>query len=560
MGRQSRRKPQRDRIGDAADLVRRTLAAVDPPRRPPSPAPPADEYPGDHVLGRVAVAPVPAFVPGDAYEGPPPPRPSAWKPPPAGSRVSNFRTDPPPPGSRARPVRHGLHPAAVASSLFGLTGGWPRRVGPALFVPTPEFKPRWLASPDALFAFVAGSLAGDGSPVEWATGPELTTKAEFFEFLRQQATPYDAVELAPHEPPVDGVHYLHPPLAGGDGAAFARLLAMFSPATDTDADLIRAFFLTLAWGGPPGQRPAFLFTSLADDPHGGRGVGKTTVAKVASDLFGGHVSLDPGDDIARIKTRLLTPDSLARRIALLDNLKTHKFSWGEMEALLTDSVVSGHQLYAGDAQRPNRLVFCLTVNGASLSRDIAQRVVIVTLRRPAYSPTWEDDARQFVTANRAAILGDIVAALRDPAKPLGPPDRWGAWQRGVLARVGDPVACQTVTATRRAEADADDDEAGRVRGVFEDVLRSNHRDPETGGFAFDSPAVVEIVGRAKSERQTATSASGYLKTVAVPELRKSVIDGRKFWCWIGPGACVQRFERVRYEPDAKAWRFEGDLM
>lgn len=282
--------------------------------------------------------------------------------------------------------------------------------------------------------------------------------------------------------------------------------------------------------------------------------------KLASELFGGHVSLDPGDDIARIKTRLLTPESLTRRIALLDNLKSHKFSWGEMEALLTDSVISGHQLYTGDAQRPNLMVFAMTMNGASLSRDIAQRVVPVTMGRPTYSPTREEDSRRFVSENRAAILGDIVAELRSPAKAIGPADRWGSWQRGVLSRVRDPVACQAVILSRRSEVDADDDEAGRVRGVFEDLLRANNRDPESGGFAFDSPAVVEIVSRAKSERQTATSASGFLKTVSVPELRKSAIDGRMFWCWIGASAHVQRFERVRYEPETKSFRFECEFL
>jgi len=153
---------------------------------------------------------------------------------------------------------------------------------------------------------------------------------------------------------------------------------------------VRACFLTLAWGGPPGARPAWLFTS-ADDKGAGRGVGKSAVAKVAARLVGGHIDLAANERMPDVITRLLTPDALERRVVLLDNVKSLKLSWGELEALIRNDSVSGHRLYHGESRRPNTLTYCLTLNGAALSRDMAQRCVIVKLARPQYGPTWEED-------------------------------------------------------------------------------------------------------------------------------------------------------------------------
>jgi hypothetical protein len=136
------------------------------------------------------------------------------------------------------------------------------------------------------------------------------------------------------------------------------------------------------------------------------------------------------------------------------------------------------------------------------------RCIIIKLRRPAYSPGWEEDTRRFVAENRWAILGDLVAALKAEPKPIGPVGRWGLWERDVLSRVADPVTCQHLIRGRQADVDEDKEEADRTRSAFEDVIRANGRDPWAGAFRFDSPAVVEVVSRAKCERQTAPRPAG----------------------------------------------------
>jgi hypothetical protein len=301
-------------------------------------------------------------------------------------------------GRAAKPVRRGHHPRDIQAALYRMSGGWPRRVGDALFAVAPGPTPRWLDGTDALFAAVAGELGAGGgpNPVDWARGQGLVSKAEFFEYLRQQATAYEAIEPAPHEPQLTGHFYLHPELAGGDGKALAGLLARFRPATREDAELVKAFLLTLVWGGPGGARPAFLITGPDNDPKAGRGVGKTTLGKVGAALVGGAVSVEASDGIGDVKARLLSPDALGRRVVLLDNIKSHKFGWGELEGLITADTVSGHRMYAGEGRRPNALTYVLTLNGASLSKDTAQRCVVVKLARPRYSPAWEEETLAYV--------------------------------------------------------------------------------------------------------------------------------------------------------------------
>jgi hypothetical protein len=83
------------------------------------------------------------------------------------------------------------------------------------------------------------------------------------------------------------------------------------------------------------------------------------------------------------------------RIALLDNVKTTRFSWAELEALITREVISGKRMYVGDASRPNLITWLITLNGASLSTDMAQRVVEIRLADPEYRETWESEVTAF---------------------------------------------------------------------------------------------------------------------------------------------------------------------
>jgi hypothetical protein len=433
------------------------------------------------------------------------------------------------------PIQH-LH-----ARLNDLANGWPRRMNNLLFAEQAGPKPLWLETPAALFAWIAGRLpASDtGNGLVWRTGPDMVSETRFHAYLTQKAEDFDGVELYPHFPPMTRHYYLHPPIQGGDGKALAELLARFSPAGGIDSDLILAFFLSLLWGGPPGARPAWLFTSDDNDPQGGRGVGKTTVAKMGARLVGGHIDLATNERMPDVITRLLSPDALERRVVLLDNVKTLKLSWQELEALITNDSVSGHRLYHGEGRRPNTLTYCLTLNGASLSRDLAQRCIIVQLKRPDYAAGWEKETLALIEGKRWAIIGDILAILRDPPRQvLSSYGRWGAWESEVLARVAEPADCQKVISERQEEVDDDATEAELVRQEFVALLTKKQHSPEHAVVWFDSKTAAFFCNRALSEKRPVNKASTYLRTLSIPELspNKRPAWGGRGWLWRGRSA------------------------
>src|SRR5262249_49889798 len=150
--------------------------------------------------------------------------------------------------------------------------------------PDAEHRALWLTSTDSLFAWIARQLPeGDANLVRWATGQDKVSQAQFHAHLEQTAEEFLAVEAYPHWPALPRHCYLHPGLRPAGGKALAQLVGRFGHATFADHDLIESFFLTLVWGGAPGQRPAFLVTTEDDgDPMKGRGAGKSTLIKVGA--------------------------------------------------------------------------------------------------------------------------------------------------------------------------------------------------------------------------------------------------------------------------------------
>jgi hypothetical protein len=147
----------------------------------------------------------------------------------------------------------------------------------------------------------------------------------------------------------------------------------------------------------------------------GRGVGKSITVEMLAELLGGMkflMSVEPGDNLAKVKTRLLSPEAQAVRICLMDNVKALRFSWSDLEGLITAPVISGHRLYAGEARRPNHITWITTINGGALSKDLAERAIVLRLRRPEYTATWEDETRALIHEHREQIVGDVISILK----------------------------------------------------------------------------------------------------------------------------------------------------
>jgi hypothetical protein len=132
---------------------------------------------------------------------------------------------------------------------------------------------------------------------------------------------------------------------------------------------------------------------------------------------------------------------------------------------------------------------------------MAQRCVIVKLKRPKYSARWEEETREFIQAHRWAIVGDIIAKLKEPGKPLEQSDRWASWGRDVLSRLDEPAECQKVIQERRGDVDEDSAEGDMVRDYFAARLQEREHDPEKENIFIPSAVVAEWVNRATGERR-----------------------------------------------------------
>lgn len=372
---------------------------------------------------------------------------------PAADPVSNFTIDVDEAGGE---VTLPIPMADVITRIMKQTDGWPRRVGSSLFVHDAEGV-HWISNAPSLFGWLATRVG----IVEWRRASGCVTKEELFHELQRTAQSYQAVEMLPHFPPLADHYYACEEYPPGDGEALSKLIRSFSPATEEDEDLILAMFATPFWGGKPGSRPAFLVTSDA-----GRGIGKSKITDMLSLLLGGHVELSAGEDAGRLRSRLLSPDGMKLRLARLDNVKTLKFSWAELESIITSPLISGHRLHEGEAGRPNNITWVITLNGASLSTDMAQRVIMVKLKKPNRMGAWEADVTAHIEANRKAIIGDIRTVLEGDPFPVPDHTRWAAWEDNVLGRLGDPIKAKHLISERAGSADVEAEEVEIVEQYF----------------------------------------------------------------------------------------------
>lgn len=437
-----------------------------------------------------------------------------------------------------RTMRQGLPVQTIADRLGQLTCGWPRRIDNLLFAENPGPHPLWLENANALFAWVSRHLSAQGpNLLDWDHGGNLVSEARLYAYLTQNTEAYDALECYPHHPPLPRHYYMHAPIEPGDGKHLRRLLKFFRPATDIDGDLIKAFFLTLLWGGSPGQRPAWLFTAEDGDRQGGRGVGKSTIGQIAGQLLGGYITLSTSDSYRDLIARILSPKAMLQRVVLLDNLKTLKLNWAELEAMITADSISGYRLYHGEGRRVNTLTVVLTVNGASVSKDMAQRCVIIQVKRPRYSATWRADVEKYINDHRWEIIGDIVGQLQAPAHSPAAFGRWGRWEAEVLARACPELAdAQKVIRERQESVDDDEAERDLVRDHLLEMLRAlKHGDPDRVVFFIPSGLAAAWCNEATGDRRPKNKACSHLSNLNIQELKAGLFGPQRkrgFW-WRG---------------------------
>jgi hypothetical protein len=449
----------------------------------------------------------------------------------------------------------------IARSLSDATGGWPRRVGNMLFsvegqgdVSRPDHRPvQFLTKQEQFFAWMLNKC-----DVRWmvgharhpATGEKMMTptKSEFFEWEKSNAGPvYSSVELLPHFPEVPNVYYIPTPLPKPDDSIESlgnsplwTLINAFNPETEFDRQLMLAALLTPGWGGACGTRPAFLFTS----DHG-RGVGKTQTAERIADVWGGCLTVTAGEDWDTVRKRLLGDDSLTKRVILIDNLKG-KLSNGDIEGAITSKNIDGWKPYHGQASRPNRLTWFITANSPSLSRDLADRSVIIKVGKQKHGRDFVGWSNQHIEKHRAEILAELFAILqRDPVCKIEKKnrDRWQAWQDAILSRMDDGNELAELIKERRPDVDSDLDDADDLANALFDLMRERghvgfegERVFITSGAAFEHLLKVGLVDRGFSRRASATWLKNMIGQGPLSEFKTHKNERNRGVLYVGPHA------------------------
>jgi len=362
-------------------------------------------------------------------------------------------------GKGSKAVYYARRMQDMYAQILDTSNGWPRRIGNLLFFDR-DGEICFMEKPPAFFSWMA-----DYGSLSWRTGLScdnisFVTKEEMMAYTVSHCESYEDIANLPHEPVIPGFYYSWRPLEHYQptGEYFAKLLSFFTNVeTVCDGLLVKAMFMTPAWGGPLNKRPAFAIT--APD----RGCGKSTLAEAVGLLYNGLIDINLSKRAEEeIIQRLLTPSARLQRVVRIDNIKGEVNS-ALLDTLITATHISGKQMYTGDARRVNTLVYILTGNGLRLSRDMAERCFIIKLTKPQYIADWEAKTTQFIVKYRDEILMDIIALLQQPAPHTEAKDRWMQFVAEVLARAADddaaPIATCMLNSTRREGSDTDIEEA-----------------------------------------------------------------------------------------------------
>lgn len=330
----------------------------------------------------------------------------------------------------------------IRGTVMEIAKGWPCRIcapgarSPMLFIEEQAAERiRWIPSSEVFESWMHETGTLKFNPKQDIERSNFVKTSNLFHFFggSTKVNEFVAVEARPHEPLMPRHYYAWRPPAGyePDGRYLREILGFFTNAKDNNARaIIAAAFLTGAWGGPYGKRPCFVVT--APD----RGCGKTTLTWAIGKVWGGLMDIELGKRAEEdLITRLLTPEALTKRVAVLDNVKG-VVSSQTLEKLVTCEIINGRRLYTGDASRPNTLMYFITANGVRLSRDMGQRSFFVELNKPSPSAEWEKKVSTFVALNADYVVADCIAILRDqkPGRSLHISDRWALWCEEVLLR------------------------------------------------------------------------------------------------------------------------------
>jgi len=454
----------------------------------------------------------------------------------------------------------------IQSQIFKTCDHWPRRIGGKLFYCAREKEPKNLTYPIEFLSRTPALLGWIGSktgvPPDFQKGGNFHTKDEIFAELQRNARSYDGIEMYPHYPPHPKFYYAcndRDSLKSSRHGCLHELVGFFEPEEDIDASLILLLILTLFWGGAGGRRPFFVVTSMQ-----GQGTGKTSFVELIAGLVGGVLSLSLDLRVEQIQTRLLSQEGRERRVVMLDNVRKLVVANPSIESMITAEQLSGRQLYQGEGKRANRIVYTAAMNDVALNTDLAQRSVIIRLRKPKFSGTWDSEIRQFMAEHHPSIIAEVLEMLAGPRCKIPICTRFGDWTSNVLCCLDQDTATEVQDAIvyRQRAVNADRQDGEEFEAMIERELRALNYDPEMDWVLIPRRTIAEWRSRDGETTSTANCtrlvnreiSSGALKRLRSDDGCRTSKYRAFLWCGADAESPAQPYNDFpdRYEN----WRHE----
>ena len=248
------------------------------------------------------------------------------------------------------------------------------------------------------------------------------------------------------------------------------------------------------------------------------------------------LSFSKDETIENVKKRILNQaNKTARpRVIAFDNVKTRRFSDADLESLITSKDVSGQVLYSGNGVVPNLHTFVFTINGASLSKDLAQRSAVIKLGKSVFTQTWSEEVDEFIKNNTWSMIGEIGELLQSTGNPLQNEViiRFGPWVYGVLSKVENPIDVLNMIKKRQSQIDDDASNSEEfLQHILEDLsitLRSPEQTVEKIQHDKMHELLVSFYG--KGYYVGKNNVKKTIEGMGLPCLKQVVAEGRRrYW-------------------------------
>jgi len=385
--------------------------------------------------------------------------------------------------------------------------GFPHRIGETLFDHDRKSNQIVLIRDcNQLFAWIS---AKSGSNYRWRRFEGAVSREEVYASIYQSAKQFQMISGVPHWPLRDDVYYTYGALPEPRAGLLDGFLDLFSFSTPEDRALYKVFLATLIYYRPKVDRPIWVF-----DSEDGQGTGKTKAAEYAALLVGGddpdcgeplwvdYKQLETDQAMQVVVKRLLSASGRKKRVFLLDNVEGY-FRSPALATLVTQGSISGMAPYGhGEETRPNDLVYVVTCNSATLSRDILSRSMIINMRRAESSlRRWNDEVEAYIKANRMGIVSELVALLEAGLQyDLVPATRFATWERDVMGPVlQDSITLDEVwkhSERAKMDSDADAEEAEIISETVEHKVADYVQNQDEKVVWLQSAVLADWVGEA----------------------------------------------------------------